>query len=83
MLSLVSTTIRTTLHIDDDVYRAARSLADAKGKGLGAVVSDLARQGLQARVQVGKQRRGFPMFDVPANARPLTAEMVQSALDDE
>jgi hypothetical protein len=83
MLSSVSTAIRTTLHIDDDVYRAARSLADARGQGLGAVVSDLARMGLRARVQVGKRRRGFPMFDVPPNAPPLTAEMVQSALDDE
>jgi hypothetical protein len=75
--------VRTTLHLDGDVYRAARSLAGAGGKGLGAVISDLARKGLRAPFPAGRTRRGFPTFDVPAKAAPITAEMVRSALEDE
>ncbi|HJX54453.1 MAG TPA: antitoxin [Polyangia bacterium] len=75
--------VRTTLHLDGDVYRAARSLAAARGKGLGAVISDLARKGLRAPLPVGRTRRGFPTFDVPAHAAPITADIVRSAIEDE
>ena len=75
--------VRTTLHLDSDVYRAARSLATARGKGLGAVISDLARKGLRAPVPAAQTRGGFPTFDVPAEAGPLTPDMVRSALQDE
>jgi len=34
--------VRTTLQIDDDVYDAARSIAAAEGKSLGAGLSRLA-----------------------------------------
>jgi hypothetical protein len=79
----MSTAVRTTLHLDSDVYRAARSLAAARGRGLGTVISDLARKGLRAPLPAGRTRRGFPTFDVPANAAPLTADIVRSALEDE
>jgi hypothetical protein len=75
--------VRTTLHLDGDVYRAARSLAAARGRGLGAVISDLARKGLTAPLPASRTQHGFPTFDVPANAAPITAEMVQSAFEDE
>jgi len=75
--------VRTTLHLDGDVYRAARSLAGAAGRGLGAVISDLARKGLHAPLPAGRARRGFPTFDVPDKAAPITAEMVRLALEDE
>jgi hypothetical protein len=79
----MSTAVRTTLHLDSDIYRAARSLAAARGRGLGTVISDLARKGLHAPLPAGGTRRGFPTFDVPANAAPLTADMVRSAVEDE
>jgi hypothetical protein len=79
----MSTAVRTTLHLDGDVYRAARSLATARGRGLGTVISDLARKGLRAPLPVGGTQRGFPTFDVPANAAPLTADMVRSANENE
>jgi hypothetical protein len=75
--------VRTTLHLDGDVYRAARSLASARGKGLGTVISDLARKGLRAPLPAERSRRGFPTFDVATKAVPITAEMVRSALEDE
>ena len=79
----MSAAVRTTLHLDPNVYRAARSLASARGKGLGMVISDLARKGLSAPLPEGRSRRGFPTFDVPANATPITGYMVRSALEDE
>jgi hypothetical protein len=70
------------LHLDDDVYRAARSLAAARGGGLGAVVSELARKGLAAPVRSGRKRKGFPVFEVHPDTPPLTREMVSAALED-
>ena len=38
--------VRITLDLDDDVVSAARGLAAAERRSLGAVVSELARRGL-------------------------------------
>jgi hypothetical protein len=70
--------MRTTVQIDDDVLQAARSLAKLSHRALGEVLSDLARRGLTPRRPV-KSRSGFPTFDVPRNARPITFEMVKKA----
>ncbi len=73
--------MRTTVDVDEDVLAAARSLAAAQGRSLGAILSDLARRGLDdgADVVVGD---GFPVFDVPSGGRPITSEAVRAALDD-
>jgi hypothetical protein len=73
--------MRTTLHIDDDVYEAARSLAAIERSSVGKVISRLARRGLhpdRATTVVG----GFPVFDVPEDAKPLTPDMVRDAQDE-
>jgi hypothetical protein len=73
--------MRTTLHIDDDVYEAARHLAERERTTVGRVISRLARRGLRPS---GRHRaeRGFPVFDVPADATPITAAVVRRALDE-
>jgi hypothetical protein len=73
--------MRTTLVIEDDVLREARSLAEAKGKTLGQVISELARKGL-ARQPRELSDEGFPVFAVPADAKPITHEMVRRALEE-
>jgi hypothetical protein len=40
--------MRTTLNIDDDVLYAVKSLARRQGRSVGEVLSELARQSLQA-----------------------------------
>jgi hypothetical protein len=70
--------MRTTIQIDDDVLQAARSLARAESKPLGKVISDLARQALAPKPQRGA-RKGFPTFEIPSDAPPLTAETVRQA----
>jgi hypothetical protein len=72
---------RTTLDIADDVMRAARELAAADGRSIGAVISDLARRGLTpARVDATGR---FPVIMSPADAPPITPEMVRRALDED
>jgi hypothetical protein len=83
MSDMGSPAVRTTLHLDGDVYRAARSLAAARGEGLGAVISALARKGLATPVSGGRKHRGFPVFEVSPEAPPVTREMVRAALEDE
>lgn len=73
--------MRTTLVIEDDVLEVARSLAEAEGKSLGEVISELARRGLAPRSH-GALDQGFPVFSVPPEAKPITLEMVQRALEE-
>ena len=74
--------MRTTLHLDEDVLRAARSLARVEGRTVGEVVSDLARRGLRP-TGPGRLRgkAGIPVFEVSDKAALLTPEMVREALD--
>lgn len=74
--------MRTTLQIDEDVLRVARSLARSEGKTIGQVVSDLARKGLRPVRGRPTDRTGIPTFDVPPDAPALTPEMVRRALED-
>jgi hypothetical protein len=74
--------MRTTLTVDDDVMDAARALADAEGRSLGAVVSELARRGLLPRDTSLDDEEGFPVFRVGAPAPAITGRMVQAALDE-
>jgi hypothetical protein len=72
--------VRTTVRIDDDVLNAAKSIAASQGRSLGAVLTELARRGLQPRET---RRSGLvPVFDIDAATPPLTPEMVREALDD-
>jgi hypothetical protein len=74
--------MRTTLDLDPEVMAAARQIAAARSKSIGEVISELARRGLEARPSVAT-RRGFPVFQVPPDARPLTLEDVHRGADDE
>ncbi len=73
--------MRTTVNLDPDVVRAARSLAREQGRSLGAVLSDLARRGLEPPPEL-RYRKGFPVFTVREGTAPLTPEMVARAAED-
>ena len=76
--------MRTTLDIDDAVLGAAKEVAQAEGASTGQVISNWARRGLDAEsLRAKKTRSGFPVFDVPADAKPLTLALVNSIIDDE
>lgn len=73
--------MRTTLKIDDDVYADARLIALKEGQSLGAVISELARRSL--RPVAIRTTGGFPVFDVPDDAPPMTTDDVARAVDQE
>jgi hypothetical protein len=76
--------MRTTLDIDDSILAAAKEIAGANNCSAGAVISDLARKGLSLTSgQVSRMNSGFPVFSVPADAKPLTSATVKSILSDE
>jgi hypothetical protein len=75
--------MRTTVRIDDDVLKVAKSIAMSQDRSLGEVLSDLARRGLEPRQPRRAGAAGVvPVFDVDTNAPRLTPEMVREALDD-
>jgi hypothetical protein len=73
--------MRTTLQIDDDILRAAQSLARSEKRSTGAVISELARRGLAPR-RTASRCGELPTFEVPEDAAPITLEMVRGALED-
>jgi hypothetical protein len=73
--------MRTTINLPDDVSDLVRAVADARGISLGAAVSELVRRGLNAPAQVSTEG-GFPRFDVPAEAPPITLEQTLAAEED-
>ena len=75
--------MRTTINLDDDVLSAARAIAQAEQQGVGTVVSRLARRGLRPEQPRLDDDRGFPVFRVPADALPITDEMVRAALEED
>jgi hypothetical protein len=75
--------MRTTLDIADDVLQAARELAAARGQTTGAVLSDLARNGLKSPMLQRRTRNGVPLLPRrrPGGARP-TMSLVNKLRDD-
>ena len=74
--------MRTTLTLDDDVFEAARAQAQASGKKLGAVVSQLARRGLRASAH-STNNSGLPLFKVPPDADIIPSSRAKELLAEE
>jgi len=77
--------MRTTVTLDDDVYEAARALAEASGKRLGEVLSELVRRGLKSspRSRRSSRKRDFPMFEVSARARKIPVTRASELLGED
>ncbi len=74
--------MRTTIHIDDDIYKAAKDIADAENKSLGEVISSLARRALAPR-SYATDADGIPSFVVSEGVSPMTPQMVKKAMEEE
>ena len=66
--------MRTTLTLDDDVYKAALKMSRKSGERLGKVVSRLARTALPRR---------FPVFAVSPNAPTMSVESIDKFIEEE
>jgi hypothetical protein len=72
------------LNVDDDVYEAARALAESAREPIGRVLSRLARRGLAPKGVAGtRRRRGFPVVGLPKGSPPVTAATVRRALEED
>ena len=74
--------MRTTVTLDDDVFEAAQAQAQASGKKLGEVLSQLARRGLRAASQ-STTESGLPVFRVQANADIIPSSRAKELLADD
>ena len=72
--------MRTTLNLDDDIVKAARSIARSRSISVGDAVSELARRGLEAENRITCEG-GIPVFNVPPDAPPITLEDVKRIED--
>lgn len=71
--------MRTTVTLDNDIFEAAQSQAQASGKKLGEVLSQLARRGLRASAQ-GANRGGLPVFKVRPDAEIIPSSRAKELL---
>lgn len=73
--------MRTTLKIDDDLYQAAKCIADIEHKTVGQVVSALLRKALLSR-EYRENVGDIPAFRVSKDAPPITPKMIREADED-
>jgi hypothetical protein len=74
--------MRTTLDLDEDILETARELAALQGTTAGRVISDLARQALEARPRTAA-RNGVPLLPGrPAGGRRPTMRLVNTLRDE-
>ena len=77
--------MRTTIAIDDDVLLAAKALARREGSSVGAVISELARKGLNVdpAVDGASPNEGFYGFrPLPRRGKPVTNELIDRLRED-
>jgi hypothetical protein len=71
--------MRTTVTLDDDVFEAARAQAQASGKSIGQVLSQLARRGLRISPP-GVPASGLPAFKVPSDSEIIPSSRAKELL---
>jgi hypothetical protein len=74
--------MRTTLMLSDDVYVAAKKIAESSGRSLGEVVSQLVRKGLVSEPAFNIEN-GIPVFRVGASDEPIPGGRAAELLDEE
>ena len=73
--------MRTTLTIDDDIFRVVKTLARESNQSIGAVVSSLARKGLKGQ-GFDVDDLGLPLFEVSEQAPVFGPEEVARGEDE-
>lgn len=73
------TRMRTTVTLDDDVFEAAKAQAQASGRSLGEVLSQLARRGLRASMET-TTKGDLPVFKVRSDAEIIPSSRAKDIL---
>jgi hypothetical protein len=74
--------MRTTLNIDDEVFRALKSYATAHGCSLSSAAPGILRPELNVPVRTRKVN-GILTFVLPPDTSKVTTERVKQLLEDE
>jgi hypothetical protein len=74
--------MRTTLMLSDDVYVAAKKIAESSGRSMGEVVSQLVRKGLVSEPSFNI-RNDIPVFRVSASDERIPGGRAAELLDEE
>jgi hypothetical protein len=68
--------MRTTLSLDDDVFKVVKTYAENRSLAMGKALSELVRRGLNSPVKT-RVVNGLVVFDVPADSELVTSELVK------
>ncbi len=68
--------MRTTLTLDDDIFRLARRYARGRSVALGRAVSELVRRGFTVR-RPTRTVHGLQVFDLPKDSPRVTRQTVE------
>jgi hypothetical protein len=68
--------MRTTLSIDDDVFREVKAYAESRDVAIGKAVSELVRRGLHAPLRT-RVVNGFHVVDLPSGSPGIATEDVK------
>ncbi|MGA2430605.1 MAG: antitoxin [Candidatus Acidiferrum sp.] len=72
--------MRTTLSIDDDVFREVKAYAESRDVAIGKAVSELVRRGLRAPLQT-RLVNGFHVVELPPDSPSVTTDDVEKLRD--
>ena len=74
--------MRTTVNLDDDILRVAKTLAQQRGQSLGRVLSDYFRAALRpAGPSYLEERNGVPLLPRRTGAPAVTPDLVRELLE--
>jgi hypothetical protein len=73
--------MRTTLSLDDDVFREVKAYAQRRDVAMGKAVSELVRRGLHAPLQT-RLVNGFHVVELPPGSPPVNSEDVDKLQDE-
>jgi len=75
--------MRTTLTVDDDVLQIVRDRAAREGRSVGAVLSELARDALNARAPHRAAADFYGFHPLPSRGPPVTNALIDRLREDE
>jgi hypothetical protein len=73
--------MRTTLSLDDDVFREAKTYAESRDIPIGKAVSELVRRGLRAPLHT-RVVNGFHVVELPPGSSQVGSEHVRKLQDE-
>lgn len=73
---VIANGVRTTLNLDDDVFRAVSQRARERGVDLGKVVSELVRRALETPTPTVEEA-GLVVFQLPADSPKVSSKEVR------